>query len=48
LHEPPSVDASEITDKGYINQAAVLRCRAALAARLHAAPTDPETILPDH
>ncbi|MDB5825347.1 MAG: feruloyl-CoA synthase [Herminiimonas sp.] len=46
LQEPPSVDAGEITDKGYINQAAVLRGRAVLAARLHALTTDPETILP--
>jgi len=29
LREPPSTDAGEITDKGYINQAAVLKRRAA-------------------
>jgi feruloyl-CoA synthase len=28
LDEPPSIDANEITDKGYINQGAVLRHRA--------------------
>jgi feruloyl-CoA synthase len=36
LIEPPSVDAGEITDKGYINQRAVLQRRAALVERLHA------------
>jgi feruloyl-CoA synthase len=29
LKEPPSADAGEITDKGYINQSAVLKRRAA-------------------
>ena len=37
LSEPPSPDAGEITDKGYINQAAVLRHRAASVAALYAA-----------
>ncbi|BEP33097.1 feruloyl-CoA synthase [Variovorax sp. V59] len=36
LSEPPSLDAGEITDKGYINQRAVLVRRAAEVARLHA------------
>jgi len=36
LAEPPSPDAGEITDKGYINQAAVLRHRAASVAALYA------------
>ena len=36
LAEPPSADAGEITDKGYINQAAVLRHRAAAVAQLYA------------
>lgn len=36
LTEPPSLDAGEITDKGYINQRAVLTRRAAEVARLHA------------
>ncbi|BEP46500.1 MULTISPECIES: feruloyl-CoA synthase [Variovorax] len=36
LAEPPSLDAGEITDKGYINQRAVLTRRAAEVARLHA------------
>jgi feruloyl-CoA synthase len=34
MAEPPSVDAGEITDKGYINQSAVLARRAALVERL--------------
>jgi feruloyl-CoA synthase len=38
LAEPPSIDRGEITDKGYINQRAVLTGRAALVARLHAEP----------
>ena len=36
MDEPPSGDANEITDKGYINQRAVLMRRAALVERLHA------------
>ena len=36
LAEAPSADAGEITDKGYINQGAVLRRRAAAVAQLHA------------
>jgi len=38
MAEPPSIDANEITDKGYINQRAVLSRRAALVERLYAAP----------
>ncbi|MBV9394650.1 MAG: feruloyl-CoA synthase [Methylobacteriaceae bacterium] len=45
LEEPPSIDANEITDKGYINQRAVLMRRAALVERLHAQNPDPEIIL---
>ena len=37
---PPSVDAGEITDKGYINQGAVLRHRAELVQALYADGTD--------
>jgi len=40
LAEPPSIDASEITDKGYINQRAVLEKRAALVAKLYAGGED--------
>ena len=36
LTEPPSIDAGEITDKGYINQRAVLERRAAQVEELHA------------
>jgi feruloyl-CoA synthase len=46
--EPPSIAAGEITDKGYVNQRAVLAHRAALVARLHAADssTDPDVVTP--
>lgn len=46
LAEPPSIDANEITDKGYINQRAVLTRRAALVDKLYAEPLDPEVIVP--
>jgi feruloyl-CoA synthase len=36
LAEPPSIDAGEITDKGYINQRAVLDRRVALVEKLFA------------
>jgi feruloyl-CoA synthase len=36
LPEPPSADAGEITDKGYINQRAVLARRAADVQALYA------------
>jgi feruloyl-CoA synthase len=35
LAEPPSIDANEITDKGYMNQRAVLERRAALVETLY-------------
>ncbi len=40
--EPPSIDANEITDKGYMNQRAVLERRAALVAKLYS--EDPAVI----
>src|SRR5262249_13575167 len=43
--EPPSIDANEITDKGYINQRAVLERRAALVELLHADPPSSEVIV---
>ena len=43
--DPPSIDAGEITDKGYINQRAVLDRRAALVERLHGADA-PDVIRP--
>jgi len=35
MTEPPQIDAGEITDKGYINQRAVLSRRAGLVERLY-------------
>ncbi|MBI3427479.1 MAG: feruloyl-CoA synthase [Acidobacteria bacterium] len=40
LTEPPQIDAGEITDKGYINQRAVLERRAAWVERLYGATTE--------
>jgi feruloyl-CoA synthase len=40
--EPPSIDANEITDKGYLNQRAILERRAALVATLYS--DDPQVI----
>jgi len=45
LLEPPSIDAGEITDKGYINQRAVLSRRAALVEALYRNPPDASTVL---
>lgn len=45
LAEPPHTDAGEITDKGYVNQRAVLQRRAAEEQALYATPTDPRVIL---
>ncbi|MDB5961645.1 MAG: feruloyl-CoA synthase [Massilia sp.] len=44
LEEPPSIDQRELTDKGSINQAAVLQRRAALVDAMYAG-TDPHTIV---
>ena len=46
LVEPPSIDAGEITDKGYINQRLVLTRRADLVMRLHADQPDKDVIVP--
>jgi feruloyl-CoA synthase len=35
LAEPPSIEAGEVTDKGYVNQRAVLARRAALVERIY-------------
>jgi len=35
MNEPPSIDANEITDKGYMNQRAVLERRTALVEKLY-------------
>jgi feruloyl-CoA synthase len=45
LDAPPSIDAGEITDKGSINQRAVLRNRAALVQELYALPTPAHVII---
>ena len=36
MTEPPSIDANEITDKGYINQRATLERRRSLVDKLYA------------
>ena len=43
--QPPGIDTGEITDKGYINQRAVLDHRADLVQRLHGDFADDEVIL---
>jgi feruloyl-CoA synthase len=48
LADPPSGDANEITDKGYINQRAVLVKRAAQVELLYTEPTPPEVIVCRH
>ncbi len=45
MTEPPSIDANEITDKGYINQRASLEKRKELVARLFAENPDPEIVV---
>jgi feruloyl-CoA synthase len=40
MTEPPSIDANEITDKGYMNQRAVLERRAALVEQLYSGGAD--------
>jgi len=44
LEEPPSLDAGEMTDKGSINQRAVLSRRAALVEELYRDPPSARTI----
>jgi feruloyl-CoA synthase len=44
LDEPPSIDAREITDKGSLNQKAVLANRAALVEELYARVPSPRVI----
>ena len=45
LTEPPSIDANEITDKGSVNQRAVLARRAAAVTDLYRTPLPPEVII---
>jgi feruloyl-CoA synthase len=44
LAEPPSIDLGEVTDKGSINQRAVLQARAVLVEQLYAEPPPPQVI----
>jgi feruloyl-CoA synthase len=44
LDEPPSIDAREITDKGSLNQKAVLQNRSGLVDELYAAVASPRVI----
>ena len=44
LSDPPSLDAGEVTDKGSINQRAVLKHRAALVEELYASPSPSRVI----
>lgn len=44
LTEPPSIDAGEITDKGYVNQRATLENRKALVDALYANPPGPGVV----
>jgi len=45
--DPPSIDAGEITDKGYLNQRAILERRAALVERLYAEPPPDDVLVID-
>jgi feruloyl-CoA synthase len=45
MHEPPSIDKGEVTDKGSINQRAVLKHRDAMVQALHDGSL-PHTIVP--
>ncbi len=47
LEDAPSIDAGEITDKGYINQRLALAHRAAAVERLFAKKSDPDVIVID-
>jgi len=44
MAEPPSIDANEITDKGYVNQRAALERRADVVLRLFADPPAPDVM----
>jgi feruloyl-CoA synthase len=45
MTDPPSIDGNEITDKGYINQRAVLTRRRALVERLYSAEPQPDVVV---
>jgi len=44
MAEPPSMDKGEVTDKGSINQRAVLRNRATLVDELYGQPLSSRTL----
>jgi feruloyl-CoA synthase len=46
LDSAPDLEAGEITDKGYVNQRAVLECRAAQVEQLFASPRDEGVLTP--
>jgi feruloyl-CoA synthase len=46
LETPPSIDSGEMTDKGSINQRAVLRVRAQLVEKLYADPAGGDVLVP--
>jgi feruloyl-CoA synthase len=48
LEQPLSIDAGELTDKGYVNQRAVLTRRRALVDRLYTTPFDTSVITLPH
>jgi feruloyl-CoA synthase len=48
LDAPPSIDAREITDKGSLNQKAILQNRAALVDELYETHASPRVIAVDH
>jgi feruloyl-CoA synthase len=45
LDAPPSLDLGEVTDKGSINQRAVLKCRSRAVEELYAAETSPRILI---
>ena len=45
MTEPPSIDAGEITDKGYVNQRCVIDRRGGLVAQLYAEPPPPGVLV---
>ena len=45
LDRPPSIDGGELTDKGHVNQRAVLRLRADVVSHLHASVGDDDCML---
>ena len=47
MKDPPSIDAEEITDKGYVNQRATLENRHALVERLFADPPGADVLCID-